>query len=84
MPLPGVDLNDVFLNIPYDEEFRSLYISIVGLCQLGSGLQFVKIVDDIPERNGTHDPFGQGVFKELCGLSSRISEVLRQARTRES
>ena len=32
-PLP--DPNGVFLNIPYDEEFRSLYIAyIVGLCQL--------------------------------------------------
>ncbi|MGA7343616.1 MAG: hypothetical protein WBE72_12765 [Terracidiphilus sp.] len=32
-PLP--DLNAVFLNIPYDEEFRSLYIAyIVGLYQL--------------------------------------------------
>ena len=29
------DPNAVFLNIPYDEEFRSLYIAyIVGLCQL--------------------------------------------------
>jgi hypothetical protein len=33
-PLP--DPKGVFLNIPYDEEFRSLYIAyIVGLCQLG-------------------------------------------------
>ncbi|MGA2205571.1 MAG: hypothetical protein ABSG10_02460 [Terracidiphilus sp.] len=32
-PLP--DPNAVFLNIPYDEEFRSLYVSyVVGLCQL--------------------------------------------------
>jgi hypothetical protein len=32
-PLP--DSNGVFLNIPYDEEFSSLYIAyIVGLCQL--------------------------------------------------
>jgi hypothetical protein len=30
------DPNGVFLNIPYDEEFTSLYIAyIVGLCQLG-------------------------------------------------
>jgi hypothetical protein len=30
------DLSAVFLNIPYDEEFRDLYIAyIVGLCQLG-------------------------------------------------
>ena len=33
---PPPDLNAVFLNIPYDEEFRSLYIAyIVGLYQLG-------------------------------------------------
>ena len=33
-PLP--DPNAVFLNVPYDEEFRSLYIAyIVGLYQLG-------------------------------------------------
>lgn len=33
-PLP--DLNSVFLNIPYDEEFRNLYIAyVVGLYQLG-------------------------------------------------
>ena len=33
-PLP--DPNAVFLNVPYDEEFRSLYIAyIVGLFQLG-------------------------------------------------
>ena len=32
-PLP--DPNGVFLNIPYDEEFSSLYIAyVVGLCQL--------------------------------------------------
>jgi hypothetical protein len=30
------DLKSVFLNVPYDEEFSSLYIAyIVGLCQLG-------------------------------------------------
>jgi hypothetical protein len=29
------DPNGVFLNIPYDEEFRSLYVAyVVGLCQL--------------------------------------------------
>lgn len=34
MPQPP-DPNGVFLNIPYDEEFRSLYVAyIVGLCQL--------------------------------------------------
>ena len=34
-PLP-IDPNAVFLNIPYDEEFRPLYIAyIVGLYQLG-------------------------------------------------
>jgi hypothetical protein len=33
-PLP--DPNGVFLNVPYDEEFSSLYVAyIVGLCQLG-------------------------------------------------
>ena len=33
-PLP--DPKGVFLNIPYDEEFSSLYVAyIVGLCQLG-------------------------------------------------
>jgi len=33
-PLP--EPNAVFLNVPYDQEFRSLYIAyIVGLCQLG-------------------------------------------------
>ena len=32
---PQPDPNAVFLNIPYDEEFRHLYIAyIVGLCQL--------------------------------------------------
>ncbi|MGH9607306.1 MAG: hypothetical protein ACRD3N_16590 [Terracidiphilus sp.] len=36
MPLPPIDPKAVFLNIPYDEEFRSLYIAyIVGLYQLG-------------------------------------------------
>ncbi len=35
MPQPPIDLNAVFLNIPYDEEFRNLYIAyIVGLYQL--------------------------------------------------
>jgi len=34
VPLPP-DPNAVFLNVPYDEEFRDLYIAyIVGLCQL--------------------------------------------------
>ena len=33
-PLP--DPKGVFLNVPYDEEFTSLYVAyIVGLCQLG-------------------------------------------------
>jgi hypothetical protein len=33
---PQPDPSAVFLNIPYDEEFRDLYIAyIVGLCQLG-------------------------------------------------
>jgi hypothetical protein len=32
---PRLDPNAVFLNIPYDEEFRDLYVAyIVGLCQL--------------------------------------------------
>ena len=36
MPQPPLDLKAVFLNIPFDEEFRSLYIAyIVGLYQLG-------------------------------------------------
>ena len=36
MPLPPIDPDAVFLNIPYDQEFRGLYIAyIVGLCQLG-------------------------------------------------
>lgn len=36
MPQPPVDANSVFLNIPYDEEFRSLYLAyVVGLYQLG-------------------------------------------------
>ena len=36
MPPPPIDPNAVFLNIPYDEEFRPLYIAyIVGLYQLG-------------------------------------------------
>ena len=36
MPLPPIDSKAVFLNIPYDEEFRSLYVAyIVGLCHLG-------------------------------------------------
>jgi hypothetical protein len=36
MPPPPTDPESVFLNIPYDEEFRSLYIAyIVGLYQLG-------------------------------------------------
>ena len=35
MPLPP-DPNAVFLNIPYDEEFSSLYVAyVVGLCMLG-------------------------------------------------
>ena len=33
---PPPDPNSVFLNVPYDEEFSSLYVAyIVGLCQLG-------------------------------------------------
>jgi hypothetical protein len=36
MPPQPLDAKAVFLNIPYDEEFRSLYIAyIVGLCHLG-------------------------------------------------
>lgn len=36
MPPPPIDLKGVFLNIPYDDEFRSLYVAyIVGLCHLG-------------------------------------------------
>ncbi len=36
MPLPQIDLQGVFLNIPYDDEFRSLYVAyIVGLTNLG-------------------------------------------------
>jgi hypothetical protein len=36
MSQPPIDLQGVFLNIPYDDEFRSLYIAyIVGLCHLG-------------------------------------------------
>ena len=35
MPQPPVDPNAVFLNIPYDEQFHSLYIAyIVGIYQL--------------------------------------------------
>lgn len=36
MPLPRTDQKAVFLNIPYDEEFRKLYPAyIVGIYQLG-------------------------------------------------
>jgi len=36
MPLPPTDPSAVFLNIPYDEEFKELYLAyIVGLYQLG-------------------------------------------------
>lgn len=36
MPPQPIDQQGVFLNIPYDEEFRSLYLAyIVGLCFLG-------------------------------------------------
>lgn len=36
MPPPQIDPKAVFLNIPYDEEFRSLYVAyIVGLYHLG-------------------------------------------------
>ncbi len=36
MPLPPVNPNAVFLNVPYDEEFQKLYLAyIVGLSQLG-------------------------------------------------
>jgi hypothetical protein len=36
VPLPPINSNAVFLNIPYDEEFQKLYIAyIVGLSQLG-------------------------------------------------
>jgi hypothetical protein len=36
MPPQPIDPNAVFLNIPYDEEFRSLYVAyVVGLTQLG-------------------------------------------------
>lgn len=36
MPPPQIDSKGVFLNIPYDDEFRSLYLAyIVGLCSLG-------------------------------------------------
>lgn len=36
MPLPPINSNAVFLNIPYDEEFQKLYLAcIVGLSQLG-------------------------------------------------
>ncbi|HTX76085.1 MAG TPA: hypothetical protein VMD29_07775 [Terracidiphilus sp.] len=36
MPLPPIDLRGVFLNIPYDVEFRSLYVAyVVGICHLG-------------------------------------------------
>lgn len=35
MPLPRIDRNAVFLNIPYDEEFKRLYLAyIAGLFQL--------------------------------------------------
>ncbi|MGA2170735.1 MAG: hypothetical protein ABSG62_21300 [Terracidiphilus sp.] len=35
MPLPPIDPNAVFLNIPYDEEFQRLYLAyIVGIYQL--------------------------------------------------
>lgn len=36
MPPQPLDQKAVFLNIPYDQEFRSLYVAyIVGLCHLG-------------------------------------------------
>jgi hypothetical protein len=36
MPLPLIDSKAVFLNIPYDDEFKELYLAyIVGLYQLG-------------------------------------------------
>jgi hypothetical protein len=36
MPPQPIEPNAVFLNIPYDEEFRSLYVAyVVGLTQLG-------------------------------------------------
>jgi hypothetical protein len=35
MPLPPIDPSAVFLNIPYDDEFKELYLAyIAGLCQL--------------------------------------------------
>ena len=34
MPLPPIDPNRVFLNIPYDEEFQELYLAyVVGIHQ---------------------------------------------------
>lgn len=43
---PPPDPNTVFLNIPYDQEFRSLYIAyVVGLCQLGL---VPRIASEIP------------------------------------
>ena len=36
MPPPLIDSKAIFLNIPYDLDFRSLYVAyIVGLCHLG-------------------------------------------------
>ena len=36
MPLSPVDANAIFLNIPYDDDFRRLYLAyIVGTCQVG-------------------------------------------------
>jgi hypothetical protein len=43
---PRPDPNSVFLNIPYDEEFSSLYVAyIVGLCQLG---MYPHLASEIP------------------------------------
>ncbi len=67
-PLPPIDPKAVFLNIPYDEEFRSLYVAyVVGLYQIGL----------VP-----HVIYGPGVLRELCLLASRLTELIRKVKSR--
>jgi hypothetical protein len=64
-PLP--DPNGVFLNIPYDEEFRSLYIAyIVGLFQL-----------DLVPHLASEIPGGD---RRLCRLSKALADFIRLTR----
>lgn len=92
MPPPPARANTVFLNIPYDNRFRRLYVAyLVGLIYLGLKPRVTLGLPGGRRRLDTdphiHDGTAEGVMRELCNAFVRsharpaVPQMLRACRT---